>query len=43
MGNDKSLDPCSLPTMVSSNRPMTAEKETIEKIESWHFSVSQPP
>lgn len=40
MDIDKNSDPCSLPTMGSSNRPMTAGKETIERIEPWLFSVS---
>ncbi len=40
MDIDKNSDPCLLPTMGSSNRPVTAGKETIERIEPWLFSVS---
>lgn len=40
MDIDKNSDPCLLPTMGSSNRPVMAGKETIERIEPWLFSVS---
>lgn len=37
----KNLDPCSPPTIGSSNRPMTAEKETIVRIAPvWSINVT---